>query len=494
MRTDRSHKMRSGRFIIYMISTMLLFSEMAFAAQPPRKIKVEKLSSPKELLMEVGQDELLRKLIVDNIDTLQYIERYNPKILAHSELPASMVNFGYTSLFSGMFEAYANHRPFAVSPDMIWLLICQGFSNHVTINSEALRDKFVDFEGQKDLVVTVDGRYKEVNWEELIADFSSMVEDNCSGNIAKLLESDFSTTTPAERVASQATILNSMKNYFRYTAVMIGCGIPEIDLYGTEEDWQEIIRRTKELAKYDLEWWTSEMLPVLEMIKRSAAGDVDKVFWRNMIKYHTKEVYGNPKYVDGWIVKFYPYLRDDKRSDLKEVARGDIRDQVVRVPIKLVDEENGKIYDLELCAGFFGLEQNPENYMLTPKIGWYLYEVESVDKIEVDKHYDNLEINADKVKELPASLFNIKSIDTLTIEAQHFKLEKANNDTTEVVKTGYGFLNIIEIPQKLGDVKIKKLYLTGNVYDNNSKPLTTTEIKEWFNEYVPNCEVIMKSK
>ena len=46
-------------------------------------------------------------------------------------------------------KAYAEHRPLSISPDMIWLLICQGFSKHINYNSEKLRDQFVDFEEKK---------------------------------------------------------------------------------------------------------------------------------------------------------------------------------------------------------------------------------------------------------------------------------------------------------------------------------------------------------
>lgn len=360
-------------------------------AEPVQKIKVERLSKPRRALPELSSATLLRKLIVDNIDTMQYIERYNPMILAHSELPEKMANFGYKSLFMGMFEAYASHRPFAISPDMIWLLICQGFSNHVEANSEALRDKFVDFDSQKELVITTKKLPEGDDWSEFIGGFSTLVGENTKGNIAKLLECNFSTTTSAERVASQATILNSMKSYFRYTILRVVCGIPEIELHGTVEDWQEIIRRTKELSKYDLEWWTAEIIPLLEEIERSASGNVNKLFWRDMFKYHTKKVYGNPKYVDGWIVKFYPYLSRGNRSALDEVSLGTLPDEVVRVPIKFIDDVRNITLELELCAGFFGLEQNPETYMLTPKIGWYLYKVERPNTVDKQKHYDNLE-------------------------------------------------------------------------------------------------------
>ncbi len=488
------------RVLVCMVLSFVILSTVTICgAERTQKIKVERLSKPRRALPELSREELLRKLVVDNIDTLQYIEGYNPTILAHCELPKRMANFGYNSLFKGMFEAYASHRPFAISPDMIWLLICQGFSNHIEANSEALRDKFVDFDTQKELVITTNKLPSKVDWSEFIGNFSALVGENTKGNIAELLECNFSTTTSAERVASQATILSSMKSYFRYTIVMVVCGIPEIELHGTVEDWQEIIKRTKELSKYDLEWWTAEIIPLLEEIARSASGDIDKMFWREMLKYHTKEVYGNPKYVDGWIVKFYPYLSSGKRSNLKEVSLGSLPDEVVRVPIKFIDEIRGKIFEAELCAGFFGLEQDRKNYMLTPKIGWYLYEVESANTIDVPKHYDNLELNLDHLRQIPQSLFRVESIDLLTLRSRSIYLEQSpkqdsvTNNISGVV-VNYGTQGRVQIPQRLADVKIKKIVIIGAIRGDNYKILSPQEIQSWFAEYMPWCEVEVREK
>jgi Domain of unknown function (DUF4419) len=45
--------------------------------------------------------------------------------------------------------AYSGHHGLVISPDMVWLMICQGFSNHVRTNSDSLRHKIVAFEGKK---------------------------------------------------------------------------------------------------------------------------------------------------------------------------------------------------------------------------------------------------------------------------------------------------------------------------------------------------------
>ena len=64
---------------------------------------------------------------------------------------------GFTSenfpFLEGFYTAHTNHNPIRIKPDDIWLLIVQAFSHHVNINSESLRNMFVNFSGKQELVV-----------------------------------------------------------------------------------------------------------------------------------------------------------------------------------------------------------------------------------------------------------------------------------------------------------------------------------------------------
>ena len=52
--------------------------------------------------------------------------------------------------------AYQYHHPLALSPDIIWLAIMQGFAIHVKENSEQLRKQIVDFDGKKEITVVLE--------------------------------------------------------------------------------------------------------------------------------------------------------------------------------------------------------------------------------------------------------------------------------------------------------------------------------------------------
>ena len=165
-----------------------------------------------------------------------------------------------------------------------------------------------------------------------------------------------------------------MKHYFDYEMTI--CGIPQVILHGTPEDWQSIVDRVQVLRKYKLDWWVDEMLPILKKIQRASEGDVDKAFWRDMFKQHDlkHEMCGDPQTLaDGWIVKFYPYNCMKHRNNLKGLYDGasQLPPEIASVPLKIKDMNDTTI-NLTLWAGFVGIAQDATTLALRPEIGWFI--------------------------------------------------------------------------------------------------------------------------
>ncbi len=359
-----------------------------------------------------------------------------------------------------MYRAYADHRPFVLSPDMIWLLINQGFSQHVNANPELMRDNFVDFTEKMTLTVVSDDIPLDASadkWEVIFPKFVEQLSENTKGSLIDILSAEYSTTTPVERIASQITIMDAMEPYFEFVVIMVGCGIPEITLRGTPEDWQKIVDKTRLLAGYDLEWWTSEIIPLLERFVEASNGEIDVEFWQRMFKYHTmkgedgRPILYPPDIIDGWIVKFFPYDKDGNRNDLVSVnkqrmAGHNLPKEIVKVDlthIEMLPDGKQTITPLELWSGFIGLEQNEKNYALTPKIGWMIRK-KDVDNVGM---HSRLESANDaygisiKVKEVPSALLSLDHIKRLSIE----------------------FLDDIVIPDEMGKLRIDNLRLSGEI-------------------------------
>ena len=293
---------------------LFIFCSVSTFAQNGITFKVEKLSKPEELLHLHSPNEIYENLILSDMDIEPYeIEEKNIKvpyhIIAKSESPDSLVSFGPNSFFNGMYQAYADHRPFVLSPDIIWLLISQGFARHINANQESMRNELVDFSGKLSLIVREDKKLEDptLSWEKIFPQFTEQISQYAGKHLTELLTCNFSTTTSLEKVASEITIMEAVKPYFEFIIIRIVCGIPEITLEGTPEDWEKLLHKARGLKEYKLDWWISELEPLLEEFVKASKGEVNKDFWRNMFKYHSQKRYGAPNIIDGWIVKFFPY-------------------------------------------------------------------------------------------------------------------------------------------------------------------------------------------
>lgn len=203
--------------------------------------------------------------------------------------------------------AFAQHRPLILSPDVVWLTICQGVAMHVRLHAEALRPRLVRHRGRKPLVVDCGERLPSSPeaWSDVVAAFRGQLGDEIGNGRAALFECNFSTSTEVERVAGQIVLLDAYSPYFSLWMMCI-CGIPSITLTGTVDDWQEIRERIEVVAELDLALWCRSLAPIADQFVRAAAGDVDVAFWRRI--YNPADAYGG-EIITGWITRLYPYVK-----------------------------------------------------------------------------------------------------------------------------------------------------------------------------------------
>jgi hypothetical protein len=205
-------------------------------------------------------------------------------------------------------KAFYEHRPIVLSPDAIWFCLAQGFAHHVNRNVERLRNRFVKHEGKVLLVVErPDFSLGQPNpWPDVFEAFSEQLAWQL-GKLRDLVVSDFSTTGPVERAASEVALMDAFQGYFEY-AMMIGCGIPAITLLGTPADWRSVRQRAAMFGDLDadLEPWTRALLPVLDRIVRTAEGHDDNAFWQSFFHYESGSMGSE---LTGWIHVLFPYLR-----------------------------------------------------------------------------------------------------------------------------------------------------------------------------------------
>jgi len=216
-----------------------------------------------------------------------------------------------------VYHAFNSHVPLCFGPDDLWALIIQGVSQHIELNAEQLRSKFVDFEGKKMLRIHRDhfqlGSAKN-DWAGCFKEWSQMVTANIGKTNTDKLVPKFSTTGALEQALHELALMDCMKSYFEFRCRTC-CGISKIKLLGTFEDWQILYEMVEALRDYELGWWVDELLPILQKILKTYTGEeVDKIFWYTIYKQWSTHGSGASTYVNGWITSLFPLCQQATAS------------------------------------------------------------------------------------------------------------------------------------------------------------------------------------
>ncbi len=336
--------------------------------------------------------------------------------------------FGKDAFFQCMVEAYAKHKSVVLSPDMVWLLISQGFARYVNAHSEELRARLVSHTGKMDLVVEskVDSLTNNIDWSKVVNDFASQIERYTKDDIAKTITADFSTTKLEERVASKITLMESVKSYFEFIEYYAACGIPSITLTGTPEDWRNVLAKTKRLESYGLGKWTKSLEPILAEFVSAAEGNPNRKFWKDIVKKRkVEELQGSgcsskkPTILDGWMLKLFPDENGvtlDSVYKTKEMPSERVRVEFKHRVLSPVDGSVKSEIPMELWAGFVGAVEDSVSNTLIPKIGWMVTSFNEEAMLKTIKQWNDKGYYIDlRIKDVPKVLASIEHIKKLRL-------------------------------------------------------------------------------
>lgn len=303
---------------------------------------------------------------------------------SHNDNFEIVAETGNHPLATAIHLAFSQHRPLLLTPDIIWMTIAQGFAQHINNKAESLRNKFVGHQDKVTLKVFASTPTTSQEWSAIVSEWGLKIREHIDPKLYQLMLCDFTTTTETISTASKVVMMNAFQQYFDYRLVAI-CGIPEITLLGTIEDWTTIRDRVQIIAQYDLQWWTDRLLPICEGFIDTAAGNPNLKFWQHI--YKPKEVYGGDV-ITGWLADIFPYLKDyiTHKPVIKNSILAIPRDRITindgirlqSLPTGLSEatitlEEKNQEKELELIGGFIGITQD-SNKCLYPEIGWGIRE------------------------------------------------------------------------------------------------------------------------
>ena len=112
-----------------------------------------------------------------------------------------------------------------------------------------IREFFVAHEGKKSIDIRVgpEGSLSNVDYSWLFDQFANGIKLSIkTPGYADLMQADFSTSGPEQIISTQIRLMSSLQKYFEYSFGTC-CGIPGVEMLGTEQDWIRLLEKTKQL-------------------------------------------------------------------------------------------------------------------------------------------------------------------------------------------------------------------------------------------------------
>ena len=233
---------------------------------------------------------------------------YMPEEHKQMKLVPSIDRFYSNALLETVRTAYHNHHPLALSPDVIWLTICQGISIHIELNFKSLEKKIFPNGHPNSIYVRVDALASDsTQWDVAVDSLTQQTRRYTAPYFYEAFVPQFSTTTPIDHVAYQITLLHAQQEAFSYN-VLTACGIPWIVLRGTTEDWEMIKDKLSILDTLEMTEWKTCLLPIIDEFIEASKGNANKEFWMNIYK---DRVEYEAHAITGWIHKLFPYIMEN---------------------------------------------------------------------------------------------------------------------------------------------------------------------------------------
>jgi hypothetical protein len=279
-------------------------------------------------------------------------EDENVFFVSKPDFPA-VKSIGSTSaLLKAIRVAYDNHLPLRISPDMFWITVVNSVGVHINKNAEKFRDIFVDHDGKKTLTAIYDPMVA-INWQNMVDQLTGQIVGDSKSEFAKLVAlPHFTTTNDVSITASKASLMSALQSYYAYRMEPM-CGIPEIVMQGTLEDWQKLRDIVGQLANIPLELgrYFSRLDKIFAQFIRTYQGDVDVDFWSKIFSVNR---YGSgSSHWNGWSTHFYIYDDDGKMIN-DGIDGGAVPNSYTTTPFEFIDT-NGNSENRHLLSGMFSV-------------------------------------------------------------------------------------------------------------------------------------------
>lgn len=171
--------------------------------------------------------------------------------------------------------AWGHHYGVAITPDIIWHTLLSEVVGIVAEDPKKYENLFTETPGEKQLV-----KILSLNEIMPLEDLMSALKDRVPTNTDIFLP-DFTTSNEISRLSRYATFANLVSPYYSY--MVLACGIPHIDVLGSQQDYNVVRRNWNEFAKI-ITGHSDYFFKVSSTIERLIGEIENPNFWMEIFK------------------------------------------------------------------------------------------------------------------------------------------------------------------------------------------------------------------
>ena len=280
--------------------------------------------------------------------------------------------------------AYSYHRTLVLSPDNFWIHITQQVGKHILKNSEKYRDLFFEHKGKKEIIVKIDdammlyGMNDSRTWEYGIEQITNQINNLVKDDAVNTFVRTYSTTTTQSLIANKIILMDAMKNYFTYSMETM-CGITNIEMTGTFDDWKKLIVNSEKLCELVSRedagtavrrWFKNNMYPILNNLLDTYIGKDTRDWWSHVVDEETKFGSGQGTKYYGWITNLFLYNGAGQLYTRDMRVLEDFPSGVSICPFVFVNGVTNCSTKLNLVSGNCGSEIRESDGAVIPHISW----------------------------------------------------------------------------------------------------------------------------
>ncbi len=215
----------------------------------------------------------------------------------------SQYQVNYLELMS---NAYSAHRKIEIAPHDLWFIVLSELAAVIKANKDRLRHLFTTSAEKKTIQVDTNDVTK-LDLNLVVAQLRDLVPTDID-----VFVPDFSTHTPESRLACYAGLCDAMQVYYSYETR--ACGLPELRITGSKEDWLLFHSCLQKLSGNDLlgnipgvtKWLYEVQAIILEFVHVTGVQAPDLSFWKDVFSKNNVGS-GGEFVISGWITKLFMY-------------------------------------------------------------------------------------------------------------------------------------------------------------------------------------------